>query len=207
MIEKSLIRKLILRRRDTISAQDKKAKDIEIRNRLLTLKEFKSAKKVMFYASFRSEPETLTIIEEAIGLGKLIALPKVDMKEHRLDVYEIWSVDELASGCMNIPEPGVSESRRVTLHELGHFDLIITPGAAFDASGGRLGYGGGFYDRLLSSMKNRPLLVALAYVEQLVDSIPMQPHDIRIDKIITDVGIIDAKNHIAIPLIKAVTTV
>ncbi|KJU85852.1 5-formyltetrahydrofolate cyclo-ligase [Candidatus Magnetobacterium bavaricum] len=192
VITKSTLRKSILHTRNTISAQDKNAKDAAIKNNLLHLKEFKDATTVMLYASFRSEPETLTIIEYALGSGKLVALPKVDMQSRQLDVYEIRHMGELVSGCMNIPEPDVAQSRRIDVERLSRFDLIVTPGVAFDACGGRLGYGGGFYDRLFSSMHRRPLLLALAYVQQMVDGIPMQAHDMRVDMIITDDGIITA---------------
>ncbi|MBF0593209.1 MAG: 5-formyltetrahydrofolate cyclo-ligase [Nitrospirae bacterium] len=205
MISKSIIRRSALSLRDKISVQDKSAKDARIKYSLLHLKEFKDASKVMLYASFRSEPETLTIIEEALGSGKLVALPKVEGTT--LGVYEIRGMSELVSGCMGIPEPDVPQSRRIDIEQLSHFDIIVTPGVAFDASGGRLGYGCGFYDRLLGSWPLRPmssplpgplivlsrsrtLLVALAYVEQIVDDIPMQPHDVRVDRIITDDGVI-----------------
>ncbi|KJU82129.1 5-formyltetrahydrofolate cyclo-ligase [Candidatus Magnetobacterium bavaricum] len=191
VIAKSSFRKSILHARDTISVQGKSAKDAAIKNTLLHLKEFEEATTVMLYASFRSEPATLNIIEYAIDSGKLVALPKVDVQSRRLDVYEIRHMGELVSGCMGIPEPDVSQSRHIDIERLSLFDLIVTPGVAFDAYGGRLGYGGGFYDRLLASMHRRPLLVALAYVEQIVDNIPMQPHDMRVDMVITDDGIIN----------------
>ncbi|MBF0318128.1 MAG: 5-formyltetrahydrofolate cyclo-ligase [Nitrospirae bacterium] len=190
VINKYNLRKSVLHTRDTISAQDKSAKDARIKNTLLRLKEFKDATTVMFYASFRSEPETLTIIEYALGSGKLVALPKVDVQRRRLDVYEIRRKSEIVSGCMNIPEPDVSQSRRIDTERLSRFDLIVTPGVAFDVYGGRLGYGGGFYDRLLSSMHRKPLLIALAYVQQIVNDVPMQAHDMRVDMIITDADII-----------------
>ncbi|MBF0339199.1 MAG: 5-formyltetrahydrofolate cyclo-ligase [Nitrospirae bacterium] len=191
MTTKSGIRRSVLRSRDAISAADKDARNAEIKTRLLHLRQFRDATKVMFYASFRSEPETLTIIADALGSGKLVALPKVDMLKRQLDIYEIRHMAELVSGCMNIPEPDVSQSRRIDTEQLSRFDLIVMPGVAFDTAGGRLGYGGGFYDRLLSSMQyRRPLLVALAYAEQMVDDIPMQEHDVRVDIIITDTGII-----------------
>ncbi|MBF0607950.1 MAG: 5-formyltetrahydrofolate cyclo-ligase [Candidatus Magnetobacterium sp. LHC-1] len=191
MTTKSAIRRSVLHGRDAITAADKDTRDAEIKTRLLRLRQFRDATTVMFYASFRSEPETLTIIADALGSGKLVALPKVDMLKRQLDIYEIRNMGELVSGCMNIPEPDVSQSRRIDTEQLSRFDLIVMPGVAFDTAGGRLGYGGGFYDRLLSSMQYRhPLLVALAYTEQMVDDIPMQEHDVRVDMIITDTGII-----------------
>jgi 5-formyltetrahydrofolate cyclo-ligase len=67
---------------------------------------------------------------------------------------------------------------------------VLLPGAAFDHRGNRLGYGGGYYDRLLARLKKKLPLVALAYEEQIVDSLPAEPHDIKVDMIVTDERVI-----------------
>ena len=91
------------------------------------------------------------------------------------------------------PEPAVEESRRVTLRDI---DLVVIPGTGFDVKGNRLGYGGGYYDRLLSyeatqmSRAEHIPTVALAFEEQIGDEIPAEPHDIKVDIIITDKRII-----------------
>ena len=73
---------------------------------------------------------------------------------------------------------------------LEDIDLMIIPGAAFDLSGNRIGYGGGYYDILLSERRREIPVVALAYEEQLVDKIPSEKHDVKVDMIITDNRII-----------------
>jgi 5-formyltetrahydrofolate cyclo-ligase len=75
------------------------------------------------------------------------------------------------------------DDRLITLDDI---DLVIMPGAAFDSSCNRLGYGAGYYDILLSKRKKKIPIIALAYEEQLVDSIPSEKHDVRVDMIITD---------------------
>jgi 5-formyltetrahydrofolate cyclo-ligase len=80
------------------------------------------------------------------------------------------------------------------LRELKDVDLVIVPGVCFDRSGNRLGYGAGYYDILLSHVKDKIPFVALAYEEQLVDTIPAEDHDVRVDIIVTDGHIIKVSN-------------
>ncbi len=132
------IRKEVLRKRDEISRDDKSVKDLNIKEKLFSLHEFNSAKTIFFYASFRSEVETLSMIMESLKIGKRIVLPKVDKERLRLMLYEIKDTSELFPGYMEIPEPSLPDERLVNLDDI---DLIIIPGAAFDYSGNRLGYG------------------------------------------------------------------
>ncbi|MCG2721077.1 MAG: 5-formyltetrahydrofolate cyclo-ligase, partial [Thermodesulfovibrionales bacterium] len=96
---------------------------------------------------------------------------------------EIVKLRELVPGFMGIPEPMVTEGR---MRSIDMADLVILPGVAFDPGGNRLGYGAGYYDILLSERTKMMPLVALAYEEQIVDVIPSEKHDVRIDMIITD---------------------
>ena len=75
---------------------------------------------------------------------------------------------------------------------LDELDVIIVPGAAFDARGNRLGYGAGFYDKLLSAFKK--LTIAVAFEEQIVPKVPADPHDVPVQKIVTEKRIIEAKS-------------
>ena len=184
---KRLIRKEILKKRDDIPREVKSKKNSLIKQKLFSQPEFVKAKSVFFYASFRSEVETLSMIKESIEMGKIAVLPKVDKNEHKLKLYEIKDVVELTPGYMGIPEPSQGDDRLVNI---GEVDLVIIPGAAFDYSGNRLGYGGGYYDILLSeSMKKIPI-IALAYEEQIVDKIPSAAHDVKVDMIVTDKRVI-----------------
>lgn len=185
---KRAIRKEVLKKRDEISPDIKSVKNALIKQSLFSQPEFVTAKSVFFYASFRSEVETLSIIKESIKMGKIAVLPKVDKNKHKLILYEIKDVVELSPGYMGIPEPSPGDDRLVNL---GEVDLVIIPGAAFDYSGNRLGYGGGYYDILLSEGKRKIPIIALAYEEQLVDSIPSETHDVKVDIIVTDKRVIN----------------
>jgi len=102
-------------------------------------------------------------------------------------LHEIKDISELSPGYMGIPEPSLSGERLVRLDDI---ELVIIPGSAFDCSGNRLGYGGGYYDILLSEGKRKVPVIALAYEEQLVDLIPSEVHDVKVDIIVTDKQVI-----------------
>ncbi len=180
---KKEIRREILQRRDSISKNIKAEKDIAILQRIIMLPEFLNAKTILFYASFRSEVDTIDLIKLSLHLDKRAVLPKVCKKENILRLYEIESLDELARGYMWILEPSVDETR---LRNISDIDLIIIPGAAFDSHGNRLGYGAAYYDKLLATTEKKIPIVAPAYEEQIVEEIPAEPHDIKVNKIVTE---------------------
>lgn len=161
-------------------------KSREIEERLFSLSEFQSSRVVMFFASFRSEVETEHMIRRALASGKRVVLPKVT--GGNLGLFEIRDFDrDVSPGAWGIPEP--HESRPA---HLGDIDLIIMPGAAFDEQGNRLGYGAGFYDKLLPDFPKTT--VALAFEVQMVPRVPASPHDIPVRKIVTERRIITARS-------------
>ena len=182
---KKEIRKKVLAARDSLLPAQRTAKSREIEERLFSLPEFKSARIVMFFASFRSEVDTGSMIRRALTLGKRVVLPKVSGTE--LALYEIADWDnDVSPGAWGIPEP--HGNRPVKLDEI---DLILMPGAAFDERGNRLGYGAGFYDKLLSVFTKTT--VALAFEAQIVPQVPADPHDVPAMKIVTEKRIITAR--------------
>lgn len=189
MKDKSELRKELLRRRDQIPPEVRKTKNRMIQERLLSLDEFKAAKTVFFFASFRSEVDTTEMIKNSLSTGKRVVLPKVDKDKQELLLYEIQDFGDLAPGYMGIPEPSFQD-KRMSINDV---DLVIIPGAGFDALGNRIGYGGGYYDRLLSGLQKHIPVIAPAYEEQIVDSLPSEPHDIKVQMIVTDRQLIRCK--------------
>lgn len=192
MKDKSRIRQDVLKKRDSLAPDTRKTKDSLIKEKLFSLKEFQQASTLFLFASFRSEISTFTQIAEALSLGKRVVLPSVDPLNKELRLYEIKELSELSTGYMGIPEPAVPEERERDINDV---TLVIMPGAAFDPKGNRLGYGGGYYDRILSRLRRRIPLVALAYEEQIVDSLPSGPHDIKVHVIVTDQRVIRCREH------------
>jgi 5-formyltetrahydrofolate cyclo-ligase len=180
---KKKLRKEVLSKRDSIIPSERKKKDTLIKQKLFCLPEFKTAKAILFYASFRTEVDTIGMIEESFRMGKSVFVPKVDKIQHRLQLYEIKDLRELSPGYMGIPEPFLPDQRVRVIKDV---DLAIVPGACFDRFGNRLGYGAGYYDILLSDVKKKIPFIALAYEEQLIDAIPSEKHDIKVDAIVTD---------------------
>ncbi len=175
---KKELRKQILAARDALLPEQRRAKSREIEERLFALPEFISARTIMFFASFRSEVETEPMIRRALHSGKRIILPKVRGKE--LSLFEIKDFDrDLVPGAWGIPEP--CEAYPAFLNDVA---LIIVPGAAFDEWGNRIGYGAGFYDKLLPVFTKTT--VALAFELQIVANVPADSHDIPVQKIVTE---------------------
>ena len=182
MQDKAALRKEILVRRDSIPAAVKKLKDRAIAELLFSLSEMQQSKTVFFFASFKSEVDTFGMIRRSLEEGKRVALPRVEGAD--LGLYLIKNLDELAPGYMKIPEPTVlTDDRKVSIHDV---DAVIVPGAAFDLSGNRIGYGGGFYDRLLAGMQRTIPIIAPAYEEQVIDAVPADQHDKKVSIIVTD---------------------
>jgi len=167
-------------------AQDRKDEmSRRIAARLAALPEYAAAHTVLFYVSFRSEVRTQEMLAEAWRGGKRVVVPYCT--GGRLELVAIDDADELSPGTLGIPEPRPElrsrPERRVAPPEP---DLIVVPGLAFDRLGNRLGYGHGYYDKLLPLVRPDAALVALAYECQLVDAVPRLTHDVPVNKIVTE---------------------
>jgi 5-formyltetrahydrofolate cyclo-ligase len=125
------------------------------------------------------------LIDNCLKRQVRTVLPRVDKKEGKLLLYRIISTAELVSGPFGIPEPDGTEKMPLLPSEM---DFVVVPGVAFDAAGSRIGYGKGYYDRLLAGL-NVPT-AGLCFEEQLVEHIPCEPHDRRVTMIITEKRII-----------------
>lgn len=181
---KKELRKQSLAARFDLPIEERLAKSSRIERLLFDLPEFRAARVVLFYASFRTEVETRGMIRRALDEGKRVVLPKVKGKE--LALYEIRDLDQdVAPGAWEIPEP--VNGKPVDVRSV---DIIIMPGAVFDEQGNRLGYGAGFYDRLLAGYQGAT--VALAFEVQVVPAVPSAKHDVPVKKIVTEKRVITA---------------
>lgn len=144
------------------------------------------------YAAFvpgKGEPDVRPLLAEVLAAGKLLALPRYCPAERR---YEMVAVPEfpgsLVSGAFGIPEPRAGLPP-VAAAGLGSPEALwLVPGLAFDRLGRRLGRGGGFYDRLLREV--RGVKVGVAFACQMLDEVPAGPHDILVDVVVTEHGIV-----------------
>jgi 5-formyltetrahydrofolate cyclo-ligase len=149
------------------------------------LPEYAAAATVMFYVDMRSEVRTRELLSAALGQEKRIVVPCC--LGDRLALFVLESMEELAAGTYGILEPRrelrALAQRRADACEL---DLVMVPGVAFDRQGGRLGHGKGYYDKLLRGVRPDAALVALAFECQVFPEIPTGPHDVCMDKVITE---------------------
>jgi 5-formyltetrahydrofolate cyclo-ligase len=164
----------------------------QIVSRCMNMPEYKAARTVLFYIDVRSEVRTRHDLAVALTTGKKIVVPYC--VDGELELFHLENNDELSIGMYKILEPKTElravESKQVDVKEI---DLIIVPGVAFDRRGGRTGHGKGYYDKLLEHARPDTPLVALAFECQLFDEIPMQDHDIFMDKVVTEAAVYDGK--------------
>jgi len=180
------MRARILAARDALSPQARAEADRRIANYLAQLPEYQDARTLLITLNFGSEVSTGLIGEMALASGKTLLAPRVNSATKMLDLYEIRDLAaDLASGLWGIPEPRPLACRPASADEI---DWVLVPGIAFDRFGGRLGYGGGYYDRLLPLLPPGVPNAAAAYSLQLVDRVPHGRHDLRIKTLVTDTG-------------------
>jgi 5-formyltetrahydrofolate cyclo-ligase len=153
--------------------------------RFMALPEYAAAKTVMFYIDVRDEVRTQHALPAALATGKRIVVPFC--VDGELELFHLESMDELSTGMYKILEPRADlrdvMSKRLKPEDL---DLIMVPGVAFDRQGGRTGHGKGYYDKLLQHARPDCPLVALAFECQMFPEIPVQSHDIFMDKVVTE---------------------
>ena len=157
-------------------------------DRFMQLPEYQQAKTVMFYVDVRTEVRTRQALPAALASGKRIVVPYC--VDGELELFHLESMDELELGMYRILEPKAElrgmAAKQTPVEEL---DLVMVPGVAFDRRGGRTGHGKGYYDKLLEHALPKTPLIALAFECQLFPEIPMQDHDIFMDKVVTEAAI------------------
>jgi len=180
MLEKVLLRKEILGKIKNIPSRSRHMKSCRILRKLAQTTIFKKAEHIAFYYGIAPEVETKSFLKKALK-DKKIYLPRINSKKS-LTLCRIRSFSqELKKGAYNIMEPRAFCEKRPA----GKMDIIMVPGVAFDRLGGRLGRGGGYYDRLLRKA-GKVVKIGLCFREQVVKKVPMQTHDVRVDRVITD---------------------
>jgi 5-formyltetrahydrofolate cyclo-ligase len=185
---KADLRARVLAARDALDGQFRANAAAAILSTLLQLEELTRAGSVLAYSSFGTELDTHGFLDRVIESGRQLVLPRVDRAERRLRLYAVADLDrDLASGTWGIREPDPDRCREVTLADV---DFVLVPGVAFDTRGGRLGYGGGFYDRLLATAEPSLPRVAAAFAVQVVDAVPVEGHDRTMTTLVTERGTI-----------------
>jgi 5-formyltetrahydrofolate cyclo-ligase len=182
--EKRRLRTAVLARRDTLSSADRDRLSRAIVARFLGLPEYERARCVLFFVPFRSEVRTEEAIRSALRSGRTAVVPKSDVRNRRLVLSAVENLEkDLAPGAYGIPEPRPDRLRPV---EAGAVELVMMPGSAFDSRGNRIGYGGGYYDAFVDTLRPGVPLVAVAFDLQIVPEVPTEEHDRPVDVIVTE---------------------
>jgi 5-formyltetrahydrofolate cyclo-ligase len=185
---KDKVRKELIVLRRNLSKDEVFEKSNKIKSRLFKMKEFKESLTILFYVSYDNEVYTHEMIKDCIKNKKNVVVPVTDKKNKKLILSKLENWDDLSLGAYNILKPKKEKIKEISIDDL---DLIIVPGVGFDESGHRIGHGKGYYDNLLKNSVSQ--ILGLAFEFQIIKYIPIEKHDITIDKIITEKRIITCK--------------
>lgn len=174
--QKKLLRAEMLSARDELPRRDRNKQAERICQQIWEIVQERDAKIVHTYLNMGSEINVLPLIQRLLDAGITVVAPKT-LKKQRLENRLVSNLADMEAGVFGTYHPRGKEIYS------GPFHLIICPGLAFDQCGGRLGYGGGYYDAFLAEQKVS-WKVGICYPNQLLDSIPLEAHDIRMDQVI-----------------------
>ncbi len=156
--------------------------------RVRELPEWSRAETVMCFVAMEDEVDTRALLAEVMSGARKLVVPFCHGNE--LGLFHLQDFEELQPGSMRIMEPR-AELRGLpqkTVSPLA-LDLILVPGVAFDSSGGRVGFGKGYYDRLLARVRADAVRIGLAFACQMFDAVPVDSHDMRLDFVVTEVAV------------------
>ena len=172
----------------SISTTDLNLQSARIADRISAMPEWDRAKTILGFVPGNHEPDINKLLKEAISTGKRICLPQFNPIQTTYSAVLVSNPNtDLISGKYGVLEPKAG-SEVIPFSEI---DCVLVPGLAFDSTGGRLGRGGGWFDRMLAEI--RGLRIGVAFSVQLVGNVPVESHDIRMDCLVTAEELIRAK--------------
>jgi len=174
---KASLRTEARRRLRTLSAEDRRAAAAAICARIAELREWAAAGMVGLYAAQAGEPDVAGLLRAP---GKRFCFPRV--AGEGLEFRRCDDMGLLRAGRWNLLEPNPEDCAAVSAQEI---DLLLIPGLAFTRGGGRLGRGGGVYDRFLAGVHPRAVKIGVCFDTQLMDSLPLEGHDHEVDLVVT----------------------
>nr|NNM89617.1 5-formyltetrahydrofolate cyclo-ligase [Bacilli bacterium] len=190
-MDKATIRQSMRNRRKLLESKEKDTLDQCIAKHLFAAPWMNDCKTMMIYLSSAEEINTDPIIEHAWAKGIQVAVPKTfrDQQGNRfMEAFRITRIDEVTNGAFGIREPKQCDA----MHHIDPsvIDVIITPGLAFTRKGDRLGYGGGYYDRYLTQIGEKTVVIGVAYPFQVVEQLPTTAFDHPVDFLLTPEGLL-----------------
>jgi 5-formyltetrahydrofolate cyclo-ligase len=184
---KAVLRALVIAERDALPAPVRAELSRSIVAALTAMPSYREARCALLTSSFGSEVETGGLIERTLAADKVLVLPLVNKQSRMLELFEVTDPPgQLARGTYGIAEPRPDRCRRASHDEV---DWILVPGVVFADDGYRIGYGGGYYDRLLPLLPSRAPRISAAYQLQRRREVPHGVHDQKVDVIVTEAGV------------------
>ena len=185
---KSALRAEMIARRDAMPESERARLAEAFVAQLTAMPEYAAAKSVLATMSIGSEWNTRAFLDRAHADGKAIVLPRLTPPPRRLALHRVADLDRhLIPGVWDIPEPDPDRCAAVTLADV---DFALVPALAMDRSGYRIGYGAGYFDKLLAGRGARPVCVTALPAPFIVDSLPHEAHDIPVGIVINERGIV-----------------
>lgn len=152
---------------------------------------YQGARTVMFYLAMPDEPQTEAMIQDALRRGKRVCVPLLGEKYGEMTAALITSLDDLVTGKMGLKMPAPDKAEIISPADI---DLVVVPAVAFDRDGNRLGMGAGYYDRFLTQSRDC-LFLGITWACLLVDSLPHEEHDVRMQCLLTEEGFWSCRQH------------
>ncbi|HWA14480.1 MAG TPA: 5-formyltetrahydrofolate cyclo-ligase [Burkholderiales bacterium] len=181
--EKKRLRAHVLAQRDALGADRRREASRIILQRLLADPRYRDAQVVAAYASFGSEVDTSGLLADVLAGGRRLVLPRIDKSHARLELRRVDDLGaDLVAGVWGIREP----APHCPVADLGDVEFMLVPGVAFTRDGDRLGYGGGYYDRLMAGLRPQVPRIAAAFSVQVVERLPMGERDRRVSAVVTE---------------------
>jgi 5-formyltetrahydrofolate cyclo-ligase len=180
-VRKVALRERMIAARVTLSPDERAAASRAIASRLESLPAWSGARTVALYASMGAEVDTAGLALRAAAGGKRVAWPRLSPSGKAME-FAACAPSDLVAGPARAPEPPAT----ATSVQAGEIDLVAVPGVAFDAQGRRLGRGRGHYDATLARLRPGAFRVGLAFESQIVPAVPAEPHDERLDAVVTE---------------------
>lgn len=184
MESKSKIRKRILNVRNNMSKEDVKKNSNAIMDKITSLDIYKQSKVVFIYMDFKNEVMTSNLIKRMLSEKKRVVIPYTDSINTVLIPSEITKESDLKQNSFGYFEP-----KSILPVNIEEIDLVIVPGVVFDKNLNRIGFGKGYYDKILNRLKPSAKKIALAHDFQVLEDIPAEEHDVKMDMIITEKNI------------------
>ncbi|MFM7102290.1 MAG: 5-formyltetrahydrofolate cyclo-ligase [Verrucomicrobiota bacterium] len=179
-VDKATLRALVRERLGTLGGEARRAGAQAVCAAVAARPELGRAGRVLLFAPLPDELDVFPLLAGALAGGKRLFLPAREPATGGYGVREVRSLaDDLVPGCYGVREPAA----HCPGGDLRGLDFAVVPGIGFDPAGGRLGRGKGFYDRMLARFSG--VACGVAFAEQMLPSVPWEPHDMRLDLVVT----------------------